>query len=141
MESRLERHRKAKKEHQESKLEYHRMLAYVRALCAEFGSVEAIPQMKLLSLSLDESSPAKQASKERYFGELLAQYGTLDAIPLEKVAAQSPVILMRGSSNKGNYVCLARTDGGRKRPCGYGKLFFYEEELTPKAPAPRRKMA
>lgn len=122
----------AEKEHVASKEKYHRVKTGVHALITKHGSLQNIPLEKLLAFSGDDDlSAGAQTEKEAYFRTLLAKHGNrLDAVPIEKIAEMTSEILVRASTKKGSFVCLARVDGNREKIGMYGKKFFYEEELT-----------
>ncbi len=120
--------REKKEEYAKSKKEYITVRNRVQILLEEHESLDKIPTEKLLSISLDELSESNQYARDEYFRRLLRQYKSIDHIPVEKISKQSNIILLRGETKRGQFVCLARTDGQRKG--GYGKRYFYETEFV-----------
>ena len=75
-------------------------------------------------------SASAQHERDMYFKLLFARYGAVNRVPIEMISKMSSVILIRGESRKGPYLCLARIDGSGRKPCGFGKRYFYSEDFT-----------
>jgi SAM-dependent methyltransferase len=114
-------------EHHTEKQKHQRLEERIQELTNTHGSMDAIPEELLLSISLEEVNAADQASRDEYFRALLGHYGNIYRVPVEEISATSPVILIRGRSRKGPFLCLGRVDGTGKKACGYGRRYFYEE--------------
>ncbi len=106
---------------------YGRIRNRISDLLREYGSMKDIPEEILLSISLEEVASADQHDRDEYFQMLLEHYGSVGRVPTKEISEESPVILIRGESKKGSYLCLGRIDGTRKKPCGYGRRYFYEQ--------------
>ena len=120
---------KAHEEYQLAKQKYHRLTERLQTLMQKYKSIENIPEEMLLSISLEEVSQSTQEERDEYFNFLVQYYGTLKRVPADEISRESPVILIRGESRKGPFLCLGRIDGTTNKPCGYGKRYFYDSEL------------
>lgn len=103
--------------------------AYIRSLLEQYGEISEIPESALLSISVDQLDRATQLDRDHYFTALLKKYGSVERVPVEKISSKTDVILVRGNSRRGPFLCLARLrlDGKNEMPCGYGTRYFYSE--------------
>jgi len=96
----------------------------LRDLLTKYGKAEAIPEHALLSISLTKVDSATAAERDRYFRTLIEHYGSVHRVPVDKIALFSPVILIRGESRRGPYLCLASTAGRSGQMGDYGKRYL-----------------
>ena len=111
----------------EKKQQYGVVKERLMELLQVHGSIAAIPEEKLLSISLEDLNKTTQRGRDRYFELLIRRYGSIDRVPVEEIASQSRVILIRGESKRGPYLVLGRIDGETQRVGGYGKRYFFDE--------------
>ena len=114
----------------QEKEKFTRVEERINALITTFGSIKNIPEAMLLSISLENVNSTDQADRDEYFKFLLEYYGSIQRIPVNEISNNSPVILIRNESKRGPFLCLGRIDDKSKKPCGYGKKYFYEEALS-----------
>jgi SAM-dependent methyltransferase len=117
-------------EYQRERDRYGRLHDRLEKLLRDHHSIQEIPDEMLLSISLEEVSESTQSERDEYFRVLLEHYRDINRVPVEDISSESPVILIRNESRRGPFLCLGRIDGTTRKPCGFGRRYFYTEHIS-----------